>query len=420
MKKRFCLFIVGVFFLSSTAQALEISQGEVLSLEQCLLIAQERHPDLRGAQASVAISRSGVDQAEASRNPGVNLSSSYRRNSIAHEGYDKYSSGVTVSQLITDWGKTKSQVALADFDLQASRYDYDEVLQNLFFEVKQGYFTLLRAQKEEEVALEAVKTYQHHLEQARNFYRVGRVSKIDVTTAEVDLSKAELGLIKAKTSVEVARATLSNALGYSEAPSYEIQDVLLREKLSITPQDALKSAIMTRPDLRAQEIRRSRAEQSITSAEKTDAPSLSIKGGYTWGDQDFTGNGEAYLGLSLEMPLYDGGLTRAKVAQARGELDKSEANLEGLRQDVILEVKKALLELHNSEEAIGSAEKTLEYARENLNLANGRYEVGVGSPVEVTDATENYIDAQNDYYGSLYEYQLALGALEKAVGGALE
>jgi len=420
MKKYACLFALGILLLPIPAKALEISQGEVLSLEQCLLIARERHPDLRSAQASVEVSRSGVDQAQAARNPGIDLSSSYRRNSIAHDGYDRYSSGVTVSQLITDWGKTKSQVALADFDLQASRYDYDTALQNLFFEVKQAYFTLLRSQKEEEVALEAVKAYEHHLEQARSFYRVGRVSKIDVTTAEVDLSKAGLELIKAKTSVEVARATLSNALGYPEAPSYDIRDVLLREKVDITRQDALKSAVMTRPDLRAQEIRRNRAEESVTLAGKTDAPSLSVKGGYTWGDQDFTGNGEAYLGLSLEIPLYDGGLTRAKVAQARGELDKSEANLEGLRQDVILEVEKALLELRNSEEAIGSAEKTLEYARENLNLANGRYEVGVGSPVEVTDATENYMDAQNDYYGSLYEYQLALGALEKAMGGVLE
>ena len=125
-------------------------------------------------------------------------------------------------------------------------------------------------------------------------------------------------------------------------------------------------------------------------------------------------------GISLEFPLYDGGLTKAKVRQARGELEKSQANLESLRQDVVLEVEQAYSELRNSEEAIGAAEKIVEQAKENLDLANGRYEVGVGSPVEVTDATENYMDAQKDYYGSLYDYRLALAALEKAIGGALK
>ncbi|HOO63022.1 MAG TPA: TolC family protein [Synergistaceae bacterium] len=420
MKKRTLLFMLGLFFLSLPAEALEIREGQELSLEECLDIVLEKHPDLKSAGASVEVSRSGVDQAEAPGKPGVDLSSSYRRQDAGSSGYDSYSSGVTVSQLISDWGKTKSQVLMAEMNVEASRYDYDDVLQTLFFDVKQAYFDLLRARKEEEVAREAVRTYEHHLEQARGFFEVGRVSKIDVTTAEVDLSKARLELIKKKTAVETAKASLSNALGYPEAPSYRIRDMLSWEKVDITRQEALQSAFMTRPDLRALELRRNRAEESVNLARKNDAPSLSAKAGYTWGDRDFTGNGETYVGLSLTVPLYDGGLTRGKVRQARGELEKSEANLESLRQDVVLEVEKAFSELRNSEEAIGTAQKTVEHAKENLELANGRYEVGVGSPVEVTDATENYTNAQNDYYGSLYDYRLALGALEKAIGGALK
>ncbi len=420
MKKMCCLLVMGVLFLPSLASALEIREGQVLSLEECLEIAREKHPDLKGAEASVEISRGGVDQAKVSQSPGLDFSSSYQRKDVGSDGYDSYSSGVTVSQLLTDWGKTKSEVAVAELGLKASEYDYDDVLQILYFDVKEAYFTLLRARKEEAVAREAVRAYEHHLEQARGFFEVGRVSKIDVTTAEVDLSKARLELIKAKTSVETAWAALSNALGYPEAPSYEIRDMLSWEKVSVTRQEALQSAVMTRPDLRALEVKRSRAEESVTLAKKTSSPSLSVKGGYSWGDKDFTGDGEAYLGISLEFPLYDGGLTEAKVRQARGELEKSRANLEGLRQDVVLEVEQAYSELRNSEEAIGAAEKIVEQAKENLDLANGRYEVGVGSPVEVTDATENYMDAQKDYYGSLYDYRLALAALEKAIGGALQ
>ena len=420
MKKVLSLFITVLMVIPSLAGALEIKEGQSLTLEQCVEIALERHPDLKSAKATIEVKESGVVQAETAWNPEVDLSSSYRRRSVTNDGYNSYSNSVTVSQLITDWGKTKSQVAVAGLDLEASGYDYDDKVQNLLFDVKEAYFDLLRAMKEEEVALEAMKMYEHHLEQARAYYEVGKVSKIDVTTAEVNLSKAGRDLIKARTSVRTGRAVLNNALGYRDAPPFSIEDMLSWEKIDLTREDVLKSAMMTRPDLRSLEIQEKQAQESVILAEKSNLPSLSAKAGYSWGDENFTGNDELYVGISFEVSIYDGGLTKEKVRQARAELDRSSADLESLKQDVVLEVDKAFLELQDSAEAIQTAEKTVYQARENLDLANGRYEVGVGSPVEVTDATENYINARNTYYGSLYDYRSALAALEKAIGGILK
>ncbi len=420
MKKILSLFITVLMFIPSLAGAVEIQEGQSLILEECMEIALERHPDLKSARATIEVKDSGVALAETAWNPGVDLSSSYKRRSVTNDGYDSYSNSVTVSQLITDWGKTKSQVAVAELDLEASGYDYDDKVQDLLFDVKEAYFDLLRAMKEEEVALEAMKMYEHHLEQARAYYEVGKVSKIDVTTAEVDLSKAGLDLIKARTSVRTGRAVLNNALGYPDAPPFSIEDMLSWKEIGMSREDILKSAMMTRPDLRSLEIQEKQAQESVVLAKKDHSPTLSANAGYSWGDDHFTGDDELYMGISLEVSIYDGGLTKEKVRQARAELKKSSADLESLKQDVILEVDSAFLEVQDSAEAIQTAGRTVEQAKENLELANGRYEVGVGSPVEVTDATENYINARNTYYGSLYDYRSALAALEKAIGGRLE
>ncbi len=420
MKKFLPLFIFVILLITSVSSAADIHKGQVLTLEQCLEIALEKHPDLKSAEATIEIKDSGVAQGETAWNPEVALSSSYKRRSATNDGYDSYSSSVTVSQLITDWGKTKSQVAVAELELEASRYDYDDTVQDLIYNVKEAYFDLLRAMKEEEVAREAVKMYDHHLEQARAYYEVGKVSKIDVTTAEVDLSNANLDLIKTQTSVKTARAALSNSLGYPDAPPYEIEDMLSWEKMELNREDVLKSAMMTRPNLRSLEIQEKQAQETVGLSEKDSSPTLSANAGYSWGDEHFTGDDELYVGISFEVSIYDGGLRKEKVRQARAELEKSSADLESFKQDLILEVDRAFLEVQDSAEAIQTAGKIVDQAKENLELANGRYEVGAGSPVEVTDATENYLDARNTYYSSLYDYRSALAALEKAIGGRLK
>ncbi len=420
MKRFLLLFTAFFLFLPSIAGAVEIEKGQNLTLEQCMEIALERHPDLRGAKARIDARESIVSQVRTAWKPEADLSSSYNRRSVTDEGYDRYSSSVTVSQLISDGGKTRSQVNVAEIDLQSSEYDYDDMVQTLVFDVKDTYFALLRANKEEEVVQEAVKMYEHHLEQARGYYEVGRVSRYDVTTAEVDLSNARLNLIRAKTSVKTARSGLNNALGYPDAPLFSIEDMLTYEKIELTREKALAMASDTRPDLKSLEAKKRASEESVVLAARSNSPTLSATAGYSWGDDDFTGDEELYAGVSLNVSLYDGGLAKEKIREARADLVGTDADLQGLEQDVILEVEKAYLEVQDSEQAILTADKIVQQARENLDLANGRYEVGVGSPVEVTDATENYINARNTYYTALYDYRSALAALEKAIGGKVK
>jgi len=420
LKRPFLVLMFTVLVFASQGRAGTIVENQTLSLDQCLEIALERHPGIRGAEAVIRAMQSRVNQVETEWNPDVGLSSSYNRRSVTDEGYNRYSSSLSVSELLSDGGKTRLESSIARLQLKISEIDYDAVVQDLLYEVKQSYFSFLKALKAEEVAMEAVRLYEQRLEQARGFYEVGRVPRYDVTTAEVDLSRKELELVKARTGVRTTRSSLKNAIGLPDAPDFSVEDMLLRKEIDLNYEGVLSIALEMRPQLRAGRLETLSAKKSVSLAVKANNPVLKANTGYSWGDEDFTGNDDLYLGVSLNVALYDGGLAREKTREAEYSLEKTEADLQALEQDVVLEVEKAFMEVEDSGEAIDTAAKAVEQAVQNLELAKGRYEVGVGSPVEVTDATENYISATNSYYSTLYDYWLALAALEKATGGIIE
>jgi outer membrane protein TolC len=420
MKRALLVFVIAILVLSSGGQAQAVKEDQTLTLDECLEISLKRHPDIRGAQAVIKALQSRADQVDLEWKPDLGFSGSYNRRSITDKGFDRYSNSLTMSKLLSDGGKTELESTIAKLQLKISEYDYDTVLQNLLYDVKEAYFNLLKAQKRVQVAEEAVRMYEHRLRQAEAFYEVGRVPRYDVTTAEVDLSRGKLELVQARTGARSARSSLNNAMGFPEAPEFSIEDMLSYEEVGFSQDRAVATAMEMRPQLNARRTEKTSAEKSVNLASRSNNPVLKANAGYSWGDEDYTGNEELYLGVSVNVPIYDKGLAREKTREARFRVEEADAKLTALEQDVILEVEKAYMEVHDSIEAIDTAAKTVQQAMQNLELANGRYEVGVGSPVEVTDATENYISATNSYYTTLYDYWLALAALEKATGGIIE
>lgn len=424
MKKGTVILILFIqLFFSYGAFGLEGQNGDVssLDLDACIEIALANHPDLKAAEGELKGAESRIGQVEAGLKPQVGLSSSYTRQADSSQGdEDQYSSNVTFSQVVSDWGKTGSQKKIAGFDRDGSNLDLDQVRLEVKYNVEKVYYSVLKAQKNIEVAEESVNLYELHLKKARDFYEVGNVSKYDVTTAEVDLSNARLDLIKARTSLKTAKAELNNAMGFPDMKDYVIVDVTDIVRSSLTLDEALSIAMESRPDLGSSRLQNLAAEESIVLAQKDNAPSLSASGRYSWGGDDFTGEDDFSIGLSLQIPVYDGGLKAEKVKEARADLEVARARDISARNTALKEVQQAWMEYGDSLETLSTASDVVRQALENLELATGRYEVGVGSPIEVADATENYSNAQNSYWNALYEHLIAWATLEKTVGGNLQ
>jgi len=421
MKRKLLLFVFFWLLLPMAVGAEDlIRRGETLDLQRCIAIALERHPTIRAAAGTLVAGESKVGQARSGFYPQLNGSADYSRtdpaNTSVGQVYDSYSSSIALSQNLYDFGKTSTQVKIQEFNRDSFRSDLDSVLIQVVFGVKQAYYGLLQARRNRDVAREVVGQFQQHLEQAKAFFEVGTKPKFDVTKADVDLSNAKLNLLKAENAFRLSLVALNNAMGMPEAPDYEVVDQppFHREKIDL--EEATRKAYDRRPDLKAIAAKGKSLEQSIELARKSYYPSVSGNASYGWGGGSFPLDQGWSFGAQLNVPLFSGFLTKYQVEEARANLDVLAANEALLRQTIYQDVKQAWLNIEEAADRIVTAELSVRQANENLDLANGRYASGVGSPIEVTDALVAASNAKTAHISALYDYRLAQASLEKAVG----
>ncbi|MBM4313708.1 MAG: TolC family protein [Deltaproteobacteria bacterium] len=425
MKQRLWFLVcLGLILPSAVVGADEmIRKGDTLDLQRCIAIAMEKHPSIQAAAGTVMAGESKVGQARAALYPQLSGAAGYSRTDpysssgiTAGQAYDTYSSSVSLSQNLYDFGKTSTQVKVQELSRDSSRSDLDNVIVQVAFAVKQAYYGLLQARRNRDVAREVVGQFQQHLQRAKAFFEVGTKPKFDVTKADVDLSNAKLNLLKAENTVRLGQVTLNNTMGLPEAPDYEVVDQLPFERVAIDLEEVTRKAYERRPDLKAIDVKKRSLEQSIEVARKGYYPSLTGTASYGWGASSFPLDQGWSFGAQLVVPLFSGYSTKYQVEEARANLDILTANEALLRQTIYQDVKQAWLNLQEAADRISAAELTVRQANENLDLANGRYASGVGSPIEVTDALVSVSNAKLAHISALSDYRLAQASLAKATG----
>jgi outer membrane protein len=424
MKQRLLFLICFWLILPAAVGAEElIRKGDTLDLQRCIAIAMEKHPNIQAATGTIMAGESKVGQARSGYYPQLSGSAGYSRTDpyststiSAGQAYDSYSSSISLSQNLYDFGKTSTQVKVQEFNRDSSRSDRDNVIVQVAFAVKQAYYGLLQARRNRDVSREVVGQFRQHLEQAKAFFEVGTKPKFDVTKADVDLSNAKLNLLKAENAVRLGQVALNNTMGMPEAPEYEVVDQLPFQRVTIDLEEVTRRAYERRPDLKAIDVKKRSLEQSIELARKGYYPSVTSSASYGWGASSFPLDQGWSFGAQLNVPLFSGYSTKYQVEEARANLDVLSANEALLRQTIYQDVKQAWLNLQEAADRIATAELTVRQAIENLDLANGRYASGVGSPIEVTDALVSVSNAKLAHISALSDYRLAQASLEKAAG----
>ncbi len=427
--QRVALFLMVCWALQPAAAgaAGPIAKGETLDLNRCVAIALERHPSILAAAGSLRAGESRIGQARAGYYPQLDGSTGYSRTEpISSSGlggtagggaFDSYSSNLSLSQNLYDFGKTSTQVRIQELNRDSSRSDLANVRTQVIFAVSQAYYGVLQTRRNRDVNREVVGQFQQHLEQARAFFEIGTKPKFDVTKAEVDLSNARLNLLKADNAFRLAQVALNNAIGLPEAPEFDLADEPSFQRVEVDLEETLRRAYDRRPDLRALAERRRSLEESIVLARKGYYPSLSGNASYGWGGGSFPLDQGWSFGASLHIPLFSGYSTKYQIEEAQANLEVVRANDVSLRQTIYQDVKQAWLNLAAAADQVETAALSVRQAAENLELANGRYGSGVGSPIEVTDALVAASNAKTSYNSALYDYKLAQASLEKAAGG---
>jgi len=390
-----------------------------LTLDECIKTALNNHPDLTAAESKIESARATVQQANASGKPQVNVSSTYTRNDNTSQtnATNQYNTGVTVSQTISDWGRRKLSVKKAQLNTDATSGDYLETRDQVINDVRAAYYSLNSALRQNKVAQARYNNYEKRLKWSKSYYQVGTKAKIEVTKAEADLASSKLTLVKTESAAEQAKASLAAAMGEPKTKVGEVQDVLGFKDWNITEDDAISRAIANRAELAAKQKRIQAAKTELAYQMRGLSPNLGVSGGYSvYGSSPLDDNGWNAK-VSLSVPVVDGGLTKNKVAQAQADLKTAEAEFASMSNSLVLEVRRAWQSMREARESLVSSKEAERSQKANYELAEGRYQAGVGNSLEISDAVENYATAQTNTVLALYNSKSAQLALEKAIGG---
>lgn len=416
IKRMVTLSLIIQIIFAVTAFAAE---AQVLTLDECIATALSTHPDLVAAASRINSKNAAVGQAASGTRIQVSAGSSYTRsdNSVVKDSSGSYNTNVQASQSIFDWGRNGLQIDAAKIEMDATTSDFLATRDTIITNVRTAYYGLNLSLRRYEVANTRYANFNQRLSWAKTYYQVGTKAKIEVSKAESDLANSRLVLVKAESAIEQSRSELAAAMGIPMQSIAAVEDLLDYEEWGVPVEDAVERALSGRPELAAQKKRIDYAKTNLELQMKGLSPSISASAGYNlYGSAPFDENGWS-AGLSLSVPLFDGGLTKSKIEGAQADMATASAQYDSLANSVTLEVRRAWESLREANQSLQASMESERYAKETLELAQGRYKAGVGNSLEISDSVEAYATSQTNTILALYDCKYAQLNLEKAMGG---
>ncbi|MDO8739262.1 TolC family protein [Candidatus Deferrimicrobium sp.] len=392
------------------------------TIDQVADIALRNHPLVRQSDAETAAAAARKGQAESPWYPSVILSTGYSRTRSFSVQSEKSLTAPNeflrgdLSVLLTDFGRTSASVNRSDALLSATRETGVTVREDVAYAAKVGYFNVLRAGRNLEVKRETLRQRESLLKQAEAFFEAGIRAKIEVARTEANLYDARAQLSQAENDVRVARITLLNRMGVEGPANFLLSDSLAAETIPGTVPDWIAEAERNRPELKTLRERERAAAQAVRFARGGYFPVLAGAAGFGYGGDEAPLDQNYTVGVTLSVPLFSGFLTREQVKEAEASLSSVRHELTDVRRRVLLQVEQAAYGASEASERIGARKKEREASDENLRLATARYEVGVGSIIEMIDAQVQMTQADTATIDAQYDYSVSVATLLRAVG----
>ncbi len=321
--------------------------------------------------------------------------------------YSRFGSGLILNQLVTDFGRTNNLVASAKFRAEAQDQVTETTRAGILLETARAYFGVLRAQAVFTVARQTVSARQLVSDQVTALANNKLKSGLDVSFANVNLADAQLLLVQAQNDLQSSEAQLANALGLPAQTAFSLTGESMPEALPESVDPLLQQAIQNRPELKDLRLQQNAAEWFARAEHALSYPSISIAGTAGLapvGELPITSR-YGGVGVNVTIPVFNGGLFHARQAEAELRAKAASANVNDLANRVMRDVRIAYLNAQTAFQRVGLTAQLLAQAQLGLDLAQGRYDLGLSSIVELSQAQLNLTSAQIANASARYEYQ---------------
>jgi outer membrane protein len=417
-----------VLSLTVVCSGVVMAQPKRLTLSEAEDIALRNHPRAASAALIAAAAKMGITEARAPFSPQVSgavTSVAAEHGSTLAAGavqtsslYSRVAAGVTVSQLVTDFGRTGNLVAFAKARAAAQDQNAANVRASIRIVIDQTYYEALAAESVLKVAQAVSANRELLLRQVRALAQSSLKSTLDVSFAEVAASEAELGLVRAENDARAAQARLSAAIGTTQPEAYDLADAPLPGPLDSSAETLREQALKQRPDLAALQANRDAAQRFAQAEKDLNRPTvglIGVAGALPDTDPRLKGTYSA-AGVNVNIPILNGRLFSARRSEAELRAQAAEKDVEDLSVQISEQVRLAWLEANTAFRRLDVTARLVAEAEQALRLARTRYEIGLGSIVEVNQAQLSEVSAEIAAASAKYDYLSRRAALAFVTG----
>jgi outer membrane protein len=392
-------------------------------------MALQNHPQIAAAQNEVNYANQQIVVNRAGYYPNINADvTGSQGNNLARIGagdlpasrlFNRFGQGVIIRQLITDSGRTPSLVASSRLNAQAAGQTAQATRYDVLLGVNRAYFDVLRAQATVKVAEQTVAARQLLSDQVTELARNSLKSQLDVSFADVNVSEAKLLLLRAQDSVQEAQAELGRALGSDQPAMYQLADEPLPAAPAAAANELVAQAAANRPELASLRFARDAAYKFYEAERDLSRPTVSAVavGGFIpyINTSPIPAEYEG-VGANVNIPIFNGHLFGARREAALQHAMESDQRLRDEQERIARDVRVAWASSNDAYQRIDVTAQFLRQASLGLDLAQGRYNLGLASIVELTQAQLSLTQAEIENLTAKYDYQTQYSMLQYMVG----
>lgn len=375
------------------------------------LIAQQYVRESRSAlMPNANLSLTAVDA-----NPGSRMAAGFLNNSIL---FPRAAEGASVSQLVTDFGRSTNLLSSSEFSAKAEDQNAAATRADILLIVDQAFYNSLDTQALVRVAEETVQTRQTIVDKVQALFDAKLKSELDLSFSKVELARSKLLLLEARNNFQAAVAGLSAILGYPTEQNFQ----LVEETTPLTPpapdvQPLIQQALQQRPEIKALQFEVASAQKFGSAEHDLWRPTVSALGvvGEAPVRDDHIPNWYGAVGVNINIPVFNGFLFNARAKAADLQTEVNRQKLLDLQNSISRDVRVSWQDTNRAFERLSVTKQLREQADLSLDLAQARFNLGLGSIVEFTQAELQKTEADIADTDANYQYRLTQMALAFAI-----
>ena len=407
----------------------QIAGGRSLTIQEAEARAVQKNPQITVGKLQALQAREFVREARSAMLPTTNLSltgvesrpgsriaAGYLNNPVI---YPRAATGVAVSQLITDFGRSQNLVSSSEFHAKAEDENAVATQQQIVLAVDEAFYNTLETRSLLHVAEETVSARQLRVDQVQALTDAKLKSDLDLSFSKVDLARAKLLLLESQNSYESSLSTLSAILGYPDRQDFvpvEPAPQMIPPMADAAPM--IQQALQLRPEALALENEVNAAAKFGRAEHDLWRPTVNAMGvvGLAPVRDDHIENWYGAAGVNINIPLFNGFLFNARAKGADLDTEMKRQKLQDLRNNIARDVRNGWLDTQKAYERLSVTQQLREQATLALQLAEARYDLGLGSIVEYSQAELQKTEAELQDTDAHYQYLVTQILLNYEIG----